>query len=81
MTDRLFSEIELEEESNKLDLTKEQAMARYKPELDSMNSLIKSLDQYQLKFGTQSNVYYEVLELKMKLVKNKEALEQFLGDI
>tara|TARA_R100001480_G_C4719474_1_gene179712 strand:+ start:69 stop:314 length:246 start_codon:yes stop_codon:yes gene_type:complete len=81
MTDRLFSEIELEEESNKLDLTKEQAMAKYKPELDSMNSLIKSLDQYQLKFGTQSNVYYEVLELKMKLVKNKEALEQFLGDI
>ncbi len=81
MTDRLFSEIELEEESNKLDLTKEQAMAKYKPELDSMNNLIKSLDQYQLKFGTESNVYYEVLELKAKLIKNKEALEQFLGDI
>ena len=81
MTDRLFSEIELEEESNKLDLTKEQAMVKYKPELDSMNNLIKSLDQYQLKFGTQSNVYYEVLELKAKLIKNKEALEQFLGDI
>jgi len=81
MTDRLFSEIELEEESNKVDLTKEQAMARYKPQLDSMDILIKGLDQYQLKFGTESNVYYEVLELKMKLVKNKEALEQFLGDI
>ena len=81
MTDRLFSEIELEEESNKIDLTKEQAMVKYKPELDSMNNLIKSLDQYQLKFGTQSNVYYEVLELKAKLIKNKEALEQFLGDI
>ena len=81
MTDRLFSEIELEEESNKLDLTKEQAMVKYKPELDCMNNLIKSLDQYQLKFGTQSNVYYEVLELKAKVIKNKEVLEQFLGDI
>ena len=56
-------------------------MARYKPQLDSMDILIKGLDQYQLKFGTESNVYYEVLELKAKVIKNKEALEQFLGDI
>ena len=46
-----------------------------------MDILIKGLDQYQLKFGTESNVYYEVLELKAKVIKNKEVLEQFLGDI
>lgn len=81
MSDKLFSQEELETESEKLDLHKAKVIAKYQPELDSMVNLINALDSYQLKHGTESNVYYEILDLKTKLIKNKEALEDFIGAI
>tara|TARA_Y100000114_G_C11591048_1_gene245781 strand:+ start:190 stop:435 length:246 start_codon:yes stop_codon:yes gene_type:complete len=78
MTDRLFSQFELEEESNKVDLIKEKTLVKYKPQLDSMEELIKALENYQKKFGVESNVHYEIIDLKAKLIKNKESLQEFM---
>ena len=78
MSDRLFTEEELQIQSDKLDLDKERTLARYKPEFDSMKELIQALENYQSKYGKESNVYFEILDLKAKLLKNKESLEEFL---
>ena len=78
MSDRLFTEEELQIQSDKLDLNKERTLARYKPEFDSMKELIQALENYQSKYGKESNVYFEILDLKAKLLKNKESLEDFL---
>lgn len=78
MSDRLFTEEELQIQSDKLDLDKERTLARYKPEFDSMKELIQALENYQSKYGKESNVYFEILDLKAKLLKNKESLEDFL---
>jgi|TARA_A100001388_G_scaffold276767_1_gene265485 hypothetical protein len=78
MSDRLFTEEELQIQSEKLDLDKERTLARYKPEFDSMKELIQALENYQSKYGKESNVYFEILDLKAKLLKNKESLEEFL---
>tara|TARA_R100000388_G_C7130238_1_gene105068 strand:- start:209 stop:454 length:246 start_codon:yes stop_codon:yes gene_type:complete len=78
MSDRLFTEEELQIQSEKLDLDKERTLARYKPEFDSMKELIQALENYQSKYGKESNVYFEILDLKAKLLKNKESLEDFL---
>tara|TARA_R100000426_G_C4748646_1_gene82433 strand:+ start:126 stop:371 length:246 start_codon:yes stop_codon:yes gene_type:complete len=78
MSDRLFTEEELQIQSEKLDLDKERTLARYKPEFDSMKELIQALENYQSKYGKESNVHFEILDLKAKLLKNKESLEDFL---
>ena len=78
MSDRLFTEEELQIQSDKLDLDKERTLARYKPEFDSMKELIQALENYQSKYGKESNIYFEILDLKAKLLKNKESLEDFL---
>ena len=79
MSDKLFTQEELETESEKLDLNKARIIANYQPQLNSMSTLINALETYQLNHGKESNVYYEILDLKAKVVKNKEALEDFLG--
>ena len=43
-----------------------------------MKELIQALENYQSKYGKESNVYFEILDLKAKLLKNKESLEEFL---
>ena len=78
MSDRLFTQEELEESSHELDLDKQIYIAKYQEQIDKMDNLIKALDDYQQSYGRESNVYFEILDLKAKLLKNKESLEEFL---
>tara|TARA_B100000965_G_scaffold162756_2_gene135604 strand:+ start:28441 stop:28686 length:246 start_codon:yes stop_codon:yes gene_type:complete len=81
MSDRLFTQEELEESSHELDLDKQIYIAKYQEQIDKMDNLIKALDDYQQSYGRESNVYLDIIALKAQLIKNKEVIQQFQGII
>ena len=81
MSDRLFTQEELEESSHELDLDKQIYIAKYQEQIDKMDNLIKALDDYQQSYGRESNVYLDIIALKAQIVKNKEVVQEFQGII
>ena len=79
MSDRLFTQEELEESSHELDLDKQIYIAKYQEQIDKMDNLIKALDDYQQSYGRESNVYLDIIALKAQIVKNKEVVQEFQG--
>ena len=81
MSDRLFTQEELEKSSHELDLDKQIYIAKYQEQIDKMDNLIKALDDYQQSYGRESNVYLDIIALKAQIVKNKEVVQEFQGII
>ena len=81
MSDRLFTQEELEESSHEVDLQKQICRAKYQEQIDKMESLIKALEDYQQSYGRESNVYFDIIALKAQIVKIKEVVQEFQGII
>jgi len=79
MSDRLFTQEELEESSHEVDLQKQICIAKYQEQIDKMDNLIKALEDYQQSYGRESNVYFDIIALKAQIVKNKEVVQEFQG--
>lgn len=77
MSDRLFTQDELEKSTHELDLAKQLYITKYQDEIDKMDKLIKALNDYQQSYGRESNVYLDIISLKAQIVKNKEVVQEF----
>jgi len=76
MSDRL-----IEENDVSVDEVKEQAIAKHNSDIDVMQRLIYSLNEYIIRFGRTSNIHNECMDLKAQVTKNKEHLEDWVDKI
>ena len=81
MSDKLFTQDELEAEDIKETVIKNGLRSEYKKQLDVTDDLIHHINQYAKHYGRHSNVFDDLISLKEKLQANKKALNEFLDVI
>jgi len=81
MSDKIISEEELEEQSSKEEIAKENALRKHASDLEVYNKLVIALDEYIIRFGRTSNIHDQAFDLKLQVQRNRQALVDWICKI
>ena len=81
MSDKILNEAELENQVQKEDQAKEDAIQKHASDLEVMNKLAIALDEYLIKFGRTSNIHDQCLDLQAQVLENRRHLVEWIAKI
>ena len=81
MSDRLFTQEELEDDSQELLTEQKGLIVRCKKQRDVLDKLILALEDYQKTDIVVCDINVDVISMKAKIIKHKEVLDEFIGVI
>ena len=76
MSDRL-----IEDNDVSVDEVKEQAIAKHLSDINIMDKLIFSINDYLIRFGRTSNVHDQLMDLKNQVQQNRDHLNERINKI
>lgn len=76
MSDRL-----IEDNDVSVDEVKEQAIAKHLGDINIMDKLIFSINDYLIRFGRTSNVHDQLMDLKNQVQQNRDHLNEWINKI